>query len=247
MTLTPSHVLRSLGPIDVKSVRRDSMLRWLVAYPIALALLARWGTPPLTTWLGERYAFDLTPYYPLLMSVLVLVVPALVGCVVGFLLLDQKDDHTLSALQVTPLTVNGYLIYRATVPMVLSVVMTMLIVPVAGLVTMGFVPVLLAAVEAAPVAPLYALFVGAFAANKVQGFALMKGVGVVVWPPVFAYFVSSTWQWAFGIVPVYWPLKLFWMLEAGESGIWLSFVIGLVYQGFVAALLLRRFNTVAYR
>jgi fluoroquinolone transport system permease protein len=46
------------------------------------------------------------------MSFLVVVMPALVGMVIGFLLLDQRDDQTLAALQVTPLTLNGYLIYR---------------------------------------------------------------------------------------------------------------------------------------
>ncbi len=247
MTLTLSRVVRALGPIDVKSVRRDVMLRWLVVYPIVLGLAARWGVAPLTSWLAGRYAFDLTPYYALVMSFLGLVVPALMGCVVGFLLLDHRDDHTLTALQVTPLTLNGYLIYRTTMPMLLSVVMTMLLIPLAGLVHMRFLPALLAALEAAPIAPLYAVFLGAYATNKVQGFALMKGAGVLAWSPMFAYFVSSNWQWAFGIVPLYWPAKIFWMLEAGETGTWFALVVGLLYQMLLLALLLRRFNRVACR
>ena len=245
--LRPSHVIWALGPIDVKSIRRDPMLRWLVVYPIAIALGARWGVPALANWLEERFAFDLTTYYTLVMSVVVLAVPGITGAVIGFLLLDQRDDRTLTALQVTPLTLTGYLVYRTMLPIVLSVAMTMLVVPVAGLVTMGFVEVLLAALEAGPLAPLYALFLGAFAANKVQGFALAKAAGILAWPPVFAYFVSSQWQWAFGVVPLYWPAKLFWMLEAGEAGTWLYFVIGLVYQSLLLALLLRRFNKVLYR
>ena len=145
-------------------------------------------------------------------------VPMLVGCVVGFLLLDQRDDRTLTALQVTPLTIGGYLLYRTAVPMVLSVAMMMVSMALAGLVTMRVIPALLAALQAAPLAPLYALFVGAFAANKVQGFALMKATGVLAWAPLLAYFVTSGWQVAFGIDPLYWPVKVFWMLEAGEPG-----------------------------
>ena len=41
-------VIRALGPIDVKSVRRDAMLRWLVVYVAALGMLARWGVPAVT-------------------------------------------------------------------------------------------------------------------------------------------------------------------------------------------------------
>ena len=105
---TATAVIRALGPIDVKSVARDSMLRWMIGTPIVLALVFRWGVPAFDGWFGERYDFDLTPYYPLLCSFLVLMIPTLMGSVVGFLLLDQRDDRTLTALQVTPLTAQGY-------------------------------------------------------------------------------------------------------------------------------------------
>lgn len=240
-------VIRALGPIDVKSVARDSMLRWMIGMPIVLALVFRWGVPALDGWLGERYDFDLTPYYPLLSSFLVLMIPTLIGAVVGFLLLDQRDDHTLTALQVTPLTVQGYLAYRMAVPMTVSVPVMMASVAIADLVEMGVAAAFAAAVQAAPTAPLYALFVAAFAANKVQGFALLKGAGVLTWPPVFAWFIASPWQVAIGLDPLYWPLKLFWMLEAGEPRVALYFLAGLGYQGLLIALLLRRFKAVIAR
>ena len=240
--LSPGAVIRSLGPIDAKSVMRDSMLRWLIVVPIGWALLARWGVPILTVWLSERFGFDLTPYYTLLASFLVLMVPTLMGAVVGFLLLDQRDDRTLTALQVTPLTVEGYLLYRTAIPMALSVAMMMVTIALTDLVTMEFLPALLSSLQAAPVAPLYALFVATFAANKVQGFALLKAAGGLAWPPLLAYFVSSNWQIAFGIDPLYWPVKVFWMLEAGDAGTWLYYVGGLAYQAGLIVFLLRRFK-----
>ena len=223
------------------------MLRWLIGTPIVLALVFRWGVPALDGWLGERYAFDLTPYYPLLTSFLVLMIPTLMGSVVGFLLLDQRDDRTLTALQVTPLTVQGYLAYRIAVPMAVSVPVMMASIAIADLVEMGVVAAFAAAVQAAPTAPLYALFVAAFAANKVQGFALLKGAGVLAWPPVFAWFIASPWQVAIGLDPLYWPLKVFWMLESGEPRVVLYFLAGLGYQGVLIALLLRRFKAVIAR
>ncbi len=44
--LTVTHVLRSLGPMDIKSVQRDAMLKWLALYVGVLAMLAGWGLPP---------------------------------------------------------------------------------------------------------------------------------------------------------------------------------------------------------
>ena len=244
---TATAVIRSLGPIDARSVARDSMLRWLVVVPFFFALAFRWGVPALHAWLAERYGFDLAPYYPLLTSFLVLMVPTMLGAVVGFLLLDNRDDRTLTALQVTPLTVEGYLAYRIAVPMALSIPVMMASIAIADLVTMGVPAAFAASVQAAPAAPLYALFVAAFASNKVQGFALLKGVGVLTWPPVFAWFITSPWQVAIGIDPLYCPLKVFWMLEAGEPGAWLYFLAGLLYQGLLILVLIRRFRTVIAR
>ena len=75
----------------------------------------------------------------------------------------------------------------------------------------------------------------------------MKGAGVLTWAAIFSYFVSSDWQWAFGIVPLYWPAKVLWMLEAGETGTWFVLVVGLLYQALLLVLLLRRYNRVVRR
>jgi fluoroquinolone transport system permease protein len=214
----------------------------LVFYPLLLAVLIRWGVPPLAARLMAQFQFDLVPYYPLLMSFVLLMTPMLAGMVIGFLLLDQRDDQTLTALQVTPLTLNGYLVYRISMPIVLSLVITLIIFPMAGLVEIGFVPLLLAALSAAPLAPFYALSLAAIAANKVQGFALTKALGVLLVPPVMAYFVPTPWQWAFGLVPLYWPAKLIWLLHAGETSYWFYLLIGLLYQFLLLIVLLRRFN-----
>jgi len=236
--------VRGLGPIDAKSVARDPLLRWLVLIPLFIALALRWGVPVVTTRLAQRFDFQLEPYYGLIASFVALIVPALAGVVIGFLLLDQQDDGTLAALQVTPLSLSGFLVYRLGAPMVLSVVLTPPAIWLTGLVTMPLIDLLIVAVVAAPLAPIYVLMMAGFARNKVQGFALMKAAGILSWPPVIGYFVPLPWQWLAGIVPHYWPAKLFWMLEAGERGIVPYLVIALVYQTALVRLLLVRFDRV---
>lgn len=80
-----------------------------------------------------------------------------------------------------------------------------------------------------------------------QGFALVKGMGVVMLPPVIAYFIQSGWQVAFGLVPTYWPAKAFWAWQAGDVNYWLYVLAGLAYQGVLLTLLLGRFNSVMRR
>ncbi len=124
-----SSAWRALGTIDAHNIRRDPLLRWLAFYPLALTLLVRWGIHPVTQRLLRDWDFDLIPYYSLCLSFLLMTTPMLTGMVFGFLLLDQRDDQTLLALQVTPLTLSGYLVYRMAVPTLLSVLVTLIMLP----------------------------------------------------------------------------------------------------------------------
>ncbi len=211
-------VLKVLGPIDIKSVKRDSLLAWMIIIPIFEALLIRWLLPPIENWMTVRFDLDLKLYYPLIMSYIVLICPVFFGVVIGFLLLDERDDHTLTALQVTPLPMTGYLAYRLFVPIIISLIVTLICFPIAGL---GIPPLkillpvtLLAALEA----PIMALALFCFAENKVAGFAFMKVMGALQMAPLVAYFISPPWQWLTGVIPTYWPVKVLWLSEQGASG-----------------------------
>ncbi len=246
MSLTV-RALRGLGPIDVKSVLRDGMLRWMALLPLGIALLMRWGVPAIQAHVAERYGFDLAPYHVLFVSFLVLTAPAVNGMVIGFLLLDQRDDRTLPALQVTPLGLDGYLLYRLAMPVVLSVVMTIVAVPLTGLMQVGLAGLVVASLASAPLAPLFALLLASFASNKLQGFALTKAAGVLNWPPLLAFFLPLPWQWLAGILPTYWPAKLYWVLAGGEPYAPAYLAAGIVYDALLMALLLRRFHRVMTR
>lgn len=237
---------RALGPVDAHSVRRDALLRWFIFLPLILVLGFRILMPLATRLVWDRLAFDLHPYYPLAGSFLYLILPMLVGMVLGFLLLDQRDDHTLTALQVTPLSLNGYLAYRISLPLLIALVMTLITVPLAGLGLVNPLAHLAAALCAAPLAPMFALFTAAFAQNKVQGFAVMKAASVVNIPPFIAFFIHSGWQWLFGLVPTYWPVKVYWLLQAIDPRGWLTLGLGLGYETLVIVLLLRWFNAVMH-
>ena len=239
---------RSLGAIDLRNVGRDPMLRWIVVLMPAFGLFFRFAVPPLAATLEQRLGFDLTTTYPLLMSFLPLAVAGMVGSVVGFLLLDQRDDQTLSALLVTPLSMGDYLRYRFVVLLVPCLALTWITVPLAGLTDTTWLQRTVSAVVAAPLAPIYALFLGSFAANKVQGFALVKAMGIVLVPCIAAYFVSGPWQAAFAVVPHYWPMKVFWLFDEGATPAALSSaLVGLAWQGVVLTWLARRFSRVVRR
>lgn len=233
-------VIHALGPVDVRSVGRDPLLRGLVLFPLGLAAAVPLLVPRLANLLLARWGFDLTAYYPLVLGVVALFVPLMYGVVVGFLLLDQRDDATLTALQVTPLSLAGYLLYRLGMPTLLGMAFTMLVLAVNGLVPLSAGQIAGMALASAPMVVWMALFLAGFAANKIQGFALQKISGVFLMPPLLGYFFPPAWNWLLAVFPAFWPLNLTWDLLAGGRLVWFLLPAGLLYQGLLSAWLLRR-------
>jgi fluoroquinolone transport system permease protein len=236
--------LRALGPIDLHSVRRDALLRWMLVFPLLAAAAARWLVPAISARLLAVFGFDLSAYYLLFNSLLALAVPQMLGLLIGFLLLDQRDDRTLTALQVTPLTLNGYLAYRIALPVGLSLAATLFVLPFGGLSPLAWPHLALVALANGLMAPLVALALAAFASNKVQGFAIAKGMGVIILPPLLAWFAPAPWEYVFGLAPTYWPVKLYWALHAGQAAAPLYLLAGLAYQALLLWWMVGRFNRV---
>ena len=155
---------RGLLAADGKSLFRDGLLRLMLAYPFILGLTTRICVPVAAARLAA-FDCDLSAYFVLLDSgVIALQVSLIVGVGVGFLILDEKDDRTLLALQVTPMPYAGYFLYRLGLPMVFCCLGSGL----NAVLLSNFLPVPPLAGLALPA---YALFIASLAQNKVQGVA----------------------------------------------------------------------------
>lgn len=238
-------VVRSIGAIDARSIARDPLLRWIVLIAPALALLLRYALPSFAQFASQRFALDLMAFSPLIASFLPLTAAGIVGTVIGFLLLDQRDDGTLPALLVTPLSLKHYLSYRVGGLLIASTGLGALMVPLAGINESTPPQIVLSAITAGPVAPIYALLLASFAANKVQGFALVKALGVLAIPCIIAYFVRGPWSYTFAVLPHYWSLKVFWLFDEGREGVAvLTALGGIAWQALLLFALVRRFSHV---
>jgi fluoroquinolone transport system permease protein len=236
-------MLKAQGLVDLKNIRRDSLLLWLPLAPLLLALLIRLGLPRLAALLQAELGFDLGPYQPLVMSFFMLMAPMMAGMIIGFLLLDERDDHVLMALRVTPLPPGLYLVYRLSGPLAMGVAASLVGYPIAGLLPLPLGSLLAVAGLASCSGVLTALFLAVFAQNKVAGLALVKFLNGLAVLPIGAYFIEPPWQWLAGVMPMYWPLKLFWLAAAGAP--WGGyFAVGLLVNLVLLAALLRRFEGV---
>lgn len=132
----------------------------------------------------------------------VLIPAMLIGWVTGFLLLEDRDEGTLLAIDVTPVGKAGFLAYRAVATVVLVAAIafpaTLTLMPTLG-VWLALLVALLAGVEgvaAAAVLP-------AVARNKVEGLALTKVTNIAALLPLIAI-VPSGWRYLAGVLPPFW-------------------------------------------
>lgn len=228
---------------DSRLLWRDPLLAWMLLVPVGLGLLLRALLPAGREALVAAGGVDLAAYYPLIMGGYVMSAPGIVGMIIGFLLLDERDARTLAALRVTPLSVRRYLAYRTSVPLIAGIATTVACYPVAGIVGLPFGTLVAIALVAGLWAPLLALILATAAPNKVTGFAVMKVLNSINLLPIAAYFLPVPLQYAFGVLPPYWPMRALWSASAGDGYGWylvLGTVSGVVAIVAAAALFERR-------
>jgi len=237
--------VRSLGVGDVKNVIRDPFLKWMIPAPFLIAILYRLLIPALTAFAAPWIALE--AYYPLLLSTLILFIPLLYGVVVGFMLLDERDEGTLTVMKITPMSLDKYMAYRFMAPVAVSIVTTLLAYPLAGLMPVSLTMLIATTVLASLTAPFIALIFAAFARNKVEGFAIQKMLGGLFMIPMVAYFIPSGWQLLFGIFPTYWTLKAFWVACEGGPGFWPYVIAGILVHIVFIGLLMKRFDKIMHQ
>lgn len=225
---------------DLRAVGRDPLLATLLLVPWLMVAGVRLVVPPVTAWLAADAGVDLVTWYPLIASLFfVLQLPLLLGALGGLLVLDERDDATLTALRVTPVTLACLLAYRGAAVAGLSAVFLVVCLRLSGLAPPPLSALVPVALLAALGAPLTGLLLVAFAANKVEGLALVKGLGVLMLGPAAAFFVRSPWQLLAGLLPTYWPAKAYWQASAGAAT-WPFLLAGLACQALLITWLARR-------
>ena len=100
--LAGRRALAAFGRNDIRGTYRDPLLVMIVVAPIIWTLGVVILTPLFTEMLAERYEFDLVPYYPLVLTAFLLLTSIVIAGGLGaFLVLDEVDADTLTALRVT--------------------------------------------------------------------------------------------------------------------------------------------------
>jgi fluoroquinolone transport system permease protein len=160
--------------------------------------------------------------------------------VLGFLLIDERDEGTLAALQVTPLSLSRFYYHRVVMVMLVSTVIEVIAFYLIGAIRLTFPLLLVSALAASPLAAICGLAFARFAENKIQGFGGVKIVSVMMFLPVAASLFGSPWNLLIGVFfPPSWSFSGFVMLASDEAIGLLWLALGMAAQGAIVLVLLR--------
>ena len=245
MSAHVSRALRVLAPNDLRLIWRDGFLLMVMLGPPLTCLALRWLAPYLAEVVPDWV--ELESYYGLILANFqVGMQPVMLGAVVGILFVEERDEGTLLALQASPLSLRSFLGYRLLAAMGISVVLTSIGVPLAGLVSVSPLELLAAALLASLAVPLVALAYAVYIQNKVQAVTAIKLVQAWGGLPVLLYFAPTPWQWIGSVPgPLYYAMRLFWGAADGRAEWWLI-VPGVIVPGAATLWLLRRFQRAVY-
>ena len=179
---------------DVRGVYRDGMLAVLAFYPLLLAGVLRVGLPSIPVAHLDLY---LAPF-PLILGGTVL------GTVLGFALIEEREQQTWLLLRVLPLSQGTLFGYLGTLTMGFSVVVGLTAALIYGRPVAEPVLFVGMTLAIAAQAPLVMLLIGAAARNKVEGFAFAKILGTVTMLPALVFVVPVSWQPLLWWHPFYW-------------------------------------------
>lgn len=235
--------LRAFGLNDLKNIGREVLLLYMLLIPPLMVVVLRLVLPWATAALSERFGVDLAPYYPMILSFFfVLQIPLLFGALAGLLILDERDDGTLMALRVTPISMMGYAFYRGGAAVFLSFAYVLIALRFSGFAPSSLLPAMVVvALLSGLLSAVFATALATFAANKVEGMAVIKGLATLMLGPLAAYFIRSDWQILFGLLPTYWPAKAFWVASEGGA-FWPYTLAGAAYVLLLLVVFMSRFR-----
>lgn len=229
-------LLYSFG-MFIRQISKDSMLLVVLIAPILAAFFFRFGIPIierlLTAYLQETAI--LSSYYLLFDLFLSMLTPYMFCFASAMVMLTEYDENMTSYLAVTPIGKKGYILSRLVFPAAISFLGSVLLLLYFSLTEWSMTMIVLICLLTSLASIAVALLVFSVSHNRVEGMAMSKLSGLMMMGLPVPFFLLSSVQYLFAVLPSFWIAKLsleqnllYFILAILTSLIW----IWLLYRKF---------------
>ncbi|WP_105616233.1 ABC transporter permease [Vallitalea okinawensis] len=129
------------------------------------------------------------------------------GMFIGLSIIEDKEQRTLAALNVTPMSKSEYIIGKSSLGLILSIINTILVLWIFNLMNINILQVILLAITSYSLALVFGFFMGVTSSNQTEGIATAKIflfiisisiIGALLLPNNFQFFLYwSPYYWSF--------------------------------------------------
>jgi len=238
--------LNAMLKADLRSIRRDPMLTLMCIAPILLGTVLGVLLPYADNLLEGHLNFDLSPHFPFIGALFLLLPPLLAGSVFGLLFIEERDARVPDALSITPLGRSGFYLFKFLLTLGWAFLFNLLFIAVHLLIAgpllfptpalsrpAMLIVLLAAALHGALVLPFLALF----ARDRISGMAQLKLFSSVMVLPLFWYLLPAPRPASLYLL---YPIPIaasFLQLEVAQMAAALQAGLAVVLEGLLLALM----------
>lgn len=216
----------SLLKYEFKTLVKDSTNLILLFYPVIILFLLGWFLPEIMGKV-ENNPSETSTGLLIVLSGSLSVGAFMVGALLGFSLIENKDEKTILSISVTPIKIKGYTIFKTVYTYVISVIDNIIIVGGLKLIAsddyvielnnhtirlldnLNWLHIYVFSIVSGLLVPAVALILASFAKNKMEGLVAVKAGGLLMLIPALSILnvFSGYKQYILGITPNFWPIK----------------------------------------
>jgi fluoroquinolone transport system permease protein len=244
----------TLFKYEMKNIIKDPMNLFMLVFPILMLFICGYLLPAIVNRTADPTSNAKAIAMLLGFMMLLSVGGMFMGAMLGFALLDNRDENILLNIAVTPITLSGYAIFKIIYTYIFAVISNFIMIgglklfasdaytvnygdSVIGLLdTIQVGHIIVFSFVSALIVPFVAMLLAAFAKNKIEGFAYVKAGGIFIMIPMLLLLNSfqDGKQYIFAIFPNFWSMKALLNLSlnlqsSANLNFWVYMVIGTIY------------------
>lgn len=228
--------------IMLEQMFHDFMLSVVLFVPIVTAILLKFGIPLLETYLTATFSLPqiLTPYYALIDCGMLVITPVMFNFTTAMVMLEERDEHIITYVSITPLTKNGYLFARLGFINILSFFFMILISKSCSLVGFPFFTLFFISICFLILGLLISLLIITFSSNKMEGMTIGKLTSLLTIGFIIPLILHSPIQYLFACMPTYWLGKF--ILQENYVCLFLALLISMLQLYLLYKQFLKKFS-----
>lgn len=192
---------------DLKMIIRDPIMALLFFVPLMIGIIFKLLIHFLLSLILEYMSLSLH-LEPYLLSMTLLMTPYMLGVVMGFMMLDDKDDNIIDLVMVTPYGRRAYLFNRILFISLFTFVYTIINYFILGLVHINILGLLYISFLLSVFAASIGLLFYKIAGDKIIGLTYAKMLNIII-VFVFSDFIKADWFIYVAVMfPTFWITRL---------------------------------------